>query len=92
MRRAELVPDKEISLARYHFEVRTETHVLQTRGADLPDNDAARVEGAKLIGALLLDHAGEIWADEHWHMEVTNKDGLILYTIFLSAMKSAATS
>lgn len=79
-------------MAHYNFEVRTETHVLHTQGMELATNDAARVESAKRIGALILDHAAELWVDEHWHMDVTNEDGLILYTIYLAAIKAAATA
>jgi hypothetical protein len=78
-------------MAFYNFEVRTETHVLHTQGAELPDNNAVRVEAAKRIGALLDEHAHQLWVDQDWHMDVTNEIGLILYVIQVSTMRSAAT-
>lgn len=76
----------------YHFEVRTPTHVMVTEGAELADMTAARVEAAVRIGRLLHDHAGQIWIDQDWQIDVTDENGLILYMISVSAMRSAATS
>lgn len=74
----------------YNFEVRTPSHVLITQGAELEDSTAARVEAAKRIGALLHDHAGQVWIDQDWQMDVTDESGLILYSICVSAIKSSA--
>ena len=76
----------------YHFEVRTPTHVMVTEGIDLPDSTAARVEAAKRIGDLLRVHAGEIWVDQDWQMDVTDERGLILYVIAVCALMSPATA
>ena len=76
----------------FNFEVRTESHVMLTEGAELADNEAARIEAARRIGELLTDHAGRLWADEVWQMDVTDQTGLILYVINVTAMKSAATA
>jgi hypothetical protein len=78
-------------MVRFHFQVRTETHVLLTQAAELQTTDDARIEAAKRIGLLLHEHAGRLWVDEHWQMDVTNDDGLILFVISVSAMKSPAT-
>ncbi len=75
----------------YHFEVRTPTHVMLTEGVELTDNTTARVEAARRIGVLLSDHAGQIWVDQDWQMDITDETGLILYVIHVSTMKSAAT-
>jgi hypothetical protein len=75
---------------RFHFQVRTGTHVMVTEVSDLSDSDQARVEAAKRIGLLLHAHAGRLWADEDWQMDVTNDTGLILFVINISAIKSAA--
>lgn len=75
----------------FNFEVRTQTHVMLTTGAELEGPEAARIEAACRIGDLLKDHASRLWADEDWQMDVTNDVGLILYVIHVSAMKTAAT-
>ena len=51
----------------------------------------ARVEAAKRIGLLLHAHAGKLWADEEWQMDVTDDKGLIPFVINIAAMKSSAT-
>ena len=75
----------------YHFEVRTPTHVMFTQGVELPSDTAARIEAARRIGVLLNDHAGQIWVDQEWQMEITDDTGLILYVITVFTQRSAAT-
>jgi hypothetical protein len=76
---------------RIHFQVRTGTHVMLTEVADFSDTDEARVEAARRIGLLLHAHAGKLWVDEDWQMDVTDEHGLVLFVINISAMKSSAT-
>ena len=76
---------------RFHFQVRTPSHVMLTEAAELADTDEARVEAAKRIGSLLHAHAGSLWVDEEWQMDVTDDRGLVLFVINISAMRSAAT-
>jgi len=76
----------------FNFEVRTESHVMLTEGAELASTDAARIESARRIGELLTDHASRLWVDQVWQMDVTDQRGLILYVINVTAMKTAATS
>jgi GTP cyclohydrolase II len=80
----------EAEVPLYHFEVRTETHVMLTEGAQLEDSTAARIEAARRIGDLLKEHAGQFWVDQDWQMDITDERGLILYVIHVSAMKAAA--
>jgi hypothetical protein len=75
----------------FRFEVRTPTHIMASAGGEFADTTAARVEAAKRIGALLHEHAGEIWVDEEWQMDVTDENGLILYLVTVSVMRSPAT-
>ena len=78
-------------LVRFHFQVRTGTHVMVTEFADLDNTDEARVEAAKRIGLLLHAHAGKLWEDEDWQMDVTDDTGLILFVVNISAIRSSAT-
>ena len=75
----------------FHFQVRTESHVLLTEAIDLADSDQARVEAARRVGDLLKEHAGRLWQDEDWRMDVTDDTGLILFVLQVSAMKAPAT-
>lgn len=65
---------------------------MLTEVMDLADSDAARVEAAKRIGLLLHEHAGKLWVDEDWQMDVTNDAGLILFVINVVAMRSPAVA
>jgi len=76
----------------FHFQVRTPTHVLLTEAADLPDLEDARVEAARRVGELLREHAALLWVDNDWQMDVTDDAGLILFVIYITAMKSPATN
>jgi hypothetical protein len=81
-----------VNTVRFHFQVRTGTHVMVTEFADLVGSDDARIEAAQRIGLLLHAHAGKLWADEDWQMDVTDATGLILFVITIVAARSAATS
>jgi hypothetical protein len=65
---------------------------MVTEFANLSNSDEARVEAAKRIGMLLHAHAGKLWVDEDWQMDVTDDTGLILFVINISALRSPATS
>jgi hypothetical protein len=76
----------------FHFQVRTPSHVLLTEGAELKGFDEARIEAARRVGSLLHEHAGRIWTDEDWRMDVTDEKGLILFVLQVAASKSSATA
>jgi hypothetical protein len=78
-------------MPRFHFQVRTKTHVLLTDAAELPDVDAARAEAAVRVGDLLKEHAARIWADEDWQLDITDETGLILFMLHLTAVRTSAT-
>jgi hypothetical protein len=75
----------------FHFQVRTDTHVLIEKSAELPGTKEARAEAARRAGALLLEHADQIWTDEDWRMDVTDHAGLILFVLHISAQRTSAT-
>ena len=74
----------------YHFQVRTDSHVMLSEVVELRNSEEARVEAARRVGILLQEHAGKIWADESWQMDVTDERGLILFAFFLQAVQSPA--
>jgi hypothetical protein len=59
---------------------------------DLPNGERARVEASQRVGELLTEHAGKIWEDQNWQMDVTDNTGLILFVLHISAMRSPAMS
>ena len=78
-------------MAKYNFEVRTDTHVRLSQTAELAGPEEARIEAARRIGVLLNEHAREIWTDEDWRMDVTNEKGLILFVLQVSVLRTPAT-
>lgn len=75
----------------FHIELRTADQVWDTVDVESDDIDALRIEMAQFVGELLRDHAGKIWADRDWRVDVTDEAGLILYSINIFATDSAAT-
>jgi hypothetical protein len=58
---------------------------------ELEDLAALRHQVALFVGDLLKEHAQEIWQDQDWHVEATDADGLILFTMSVFASDTAAT-
>jgi len=79
-------------MPRFHFQVRTETHVMLSEVVELPKADDARLEASRRVGELLKVHAGKIWEDQDWRMDVTDDVGLILFVLQITAVRSAAMS
>lgn len=72
-------------MARYFFNVRD--------GAERPDREGTELAGqlearraAMQIGAELLRRDGrQFWDDPNWQIEVTDEQGVILFTVYISA-------
>jgi hypothetical protein len=75
---------------RFHFQVRTQSHVMLTEAAEFSTTKQAREEASRRVGVLLFEHAGQL--DEEWQMDVTDDTGLILFVISVTARKSPATT
>lgn len=78
-------------MPKYHIELRTADQVWDTVDFDGADLEALRIQVAQFVGALLRDHAGKIWADKDWRVDVTDEAGMILYALNIFATDSAAT-
>jgi len=76
----------------YHLNIRTESHIADTLTIERDDHDALRIEMAKFVGQTLQDHAGQIWLDQDWQIDVSDASGLILYVLHVSAFRAAAAS
>lgn len=77
-------------MPKYNIELRTENRVWETLTVEKGDHGELRIEVATFVGELLRDHAGQIWVDEDWRVDVTDESGLILYVMHLSAIQAAA--
>jgi hypothetical protein len=76
----------------FHFQVRTDSHVLITEPLELANTTEARIEAAKRTGDLLRAHADQIWVDEDWRIDVTDAQGLILFVLHIAAHRTSATA
>ena len=75
-------------MAKYSIELRTASHVSEALVVGSDDHTALRIDVAKFVVELLKDHAGQIWKDEDWRVDVTDERGLILYIMHISATQS----
>ena len=78
-------------MPRYFFHVRKSDHKPDSTGVELRDASEARIEAAKAMAQELKDNPGDLWKDEEWHIEVTDEKGLILFTVYSSAVEAAAS-
>ncbi len=78
-------------MAKYNIELRTQHRVWETLSVDTSDVGALRIEMAKFVGELLQDHAGKVWEDQDWRVDVTDERGLILFVMHISTSDTAAT-
>ncbi|OWK32196.1 DUF6894 family protein [Sphingomonas mucosissima] len=74
----------------YHIELRTHDRVWETLDIDRENQTDLRIEVARFVGELLRDHAGKIWEDKDWRVDVTDQSGLILFVMQLFVTDSAA--
>ena len=79
-------------MPRYFFHVGESAGGLDSEGMELPDHNAARIEAAATMGELLRDKAGEFWDSKAMKLIVTDKSGLILFVLDLSAVEAPALS
>ena len=78
-------------MPRYHFHVHDGRDFPDEIGDKLPDLDAARAMAVKLSGDCLRDHGCDFWNDEEWAMDVTDRRGLILFSLHFIATAGAGT-
>lgn len=75
---------------RYHFNVYDGVSSLDLDGTELPDVQAARVEGIRLAGEILKDDADRIDLGEEWRLEVTDQAGVVLFRMAFLVVEEAA--
>jgi hypothetical protein len=77
---------------RYNNLLRTGKLVWEALEVDSACLTDLRIEVAQFVGELLKEHAGKVWADEDWRVDVTDADGLILYVMHISAVQAQAVA
>ena len=77
-------------MQRYFFHVHNGHYMRDTTGVELTDTAVAQTEAAKLIGELWFDHPVKRPDDEAVSVEVTNENGLTLFTMTLRVTRAPA--
>lgn len=77
-------------MPRFFFHLHDGTEHPDTEGSYLPSLEAARGHAAVYLGKLLRDGGNEIWNGEDWRLNVADETGLVLLTIYIFAIESAA--
>lgn len=77
-------------MTRYFFHVANGSSDLDHEGIELPDDQAARVEALHFMGELLRDRGPDVWDAQGMKLIVTDKSGLILFVLALSAVEAPA--
>lgn len=57
---------------------------------ELAGLDAAKLEAARLAGAMLVDHPESVWTALDWTLLVTDDQGLSLFGISVTATEAPA--
>ena len=79
-------------MPRFFFHLHDGTDHPDREGSFLPSLEAARGHAAAYLGKLLRDGGNEIWNGEDWRLNVADETGLVLLTIYIFAIESAAGS
>ena len=58
--------------------------------AELPSIRAAQIEAVQFLGELLKGDGSEFWTNEEASMTVSDENGLVLFRLYLGAVKGAA--
>ncbi len=75
-------------MQRYFFHTQDGQSFHDADGTLLADDDAARVEAARVLGQLVNEHPSHIWRDDQFHIVVTDESGLVLFQLELAAMNA----
>ncbi len=75
---------------RYFFHT-ADGQVFRDRvGTELANEDAARIEAARLLGQLVNERPADVWRDDDFRITVTDEADLILFTIDVAAVVAPA--
>ena len=80
---------EEDAVPRYFFNIQKDDHEPDRVGADLPDLAAAQVEAARMMGEDMRDYPALFLNDEEWQIAVSDERGLVLFTVYGSALGSS---
>ena len=77
---------------RYFFNTKNGEKHTDEDGTELPSHGAARAEAVRYAGAIMSSEPEALWATEELTVNVTDDRGLILFSVVVLGMDSAATA
>jgi hypothetical protein len=90
-RRAPAGPESS-AMPLYHFHIHDGVSTPDVEGTELGNVEQAREQAVRLAGELLCMHPRAFWQGDEWVMEVTDHDGLMLFTITFFVTDAPASS
>ena len=75
---------------RYFFNLAGAVHDPDNEGVELGNISLAREYAVRAAADYMRDHPDIVWLGEEFRLEVTNKDRLILFTLIVMGVDSAA--
>ncbi len=79
-------------MPRYYFHTDDGRSFHDEDGTVLADDQAARIEAARVLGQLVNEHPQDIWHDEPFRMTVTDEVGLVVFILDIAAIASPSLS
>ena len=72
----------------YHFHIEDGGHHPDREGTELPDDDSARIQAARLLGELLKEQPEVFWKDQCLRLTVADERQLTLFVLEVTATAS----
>ena len=77
-------------MARYFFNICKDGRPADRAGFELQDLAHARREASRQMAEEMKAQTDQFLQDEEWRIEISDETGLILFTVFGTAVQSAA--
>ena len=77
-------------MPRYVLKILKQGHEPDQIEVDFPNIAAARAEAVRMMGEDLRDYPELFLIDEEWQIAVSDERGLVLFTVYGSAIRSSA--
>ncbi len=75
---------------RYYFHAENSQPFHDEEGTLLENDDAARIEAAKVMAQLIDERPWAVWRDDCFQVSVTDEWGALLFLLDLSAINAPA--
>ena len=76
----------------YHFHCVDGARIPDEEGISLPNDQAAQLEAVRFSGEVLQSEPALIWEKGQWRVEVTDEDGMLLWTVITLAVDAPRPS